>query len=409
MESTAVDRELAAGFDLKHLPPDFYEDPFRYYRALREHAPVKRLPDGSVLATRYADVAAVYRDAKVFSSDKKSEFGPKFGVDSLLYQHHTTSLVFSDPPFHTRVRRIIVGALVPRAITDLVPGIEALVNRLLDEMEQKREVDLVESFALALPVEIIGDLFGIPHGERAPLRGWTSAILAALEPALTPEQLQRGNRAVREFLDYLNGLIADRRARPGDPERDVLTRLIRGDAGGETFSEVELLQNCIFIVNAGHETTTSLLGSALVLLQEWPDQREKLQADPALMKTAIDEFLRMESPVQLGNRVATADTTVGGEPVAAGTIVHVGIGAANRDPQQFADPERMDITRTPNRHFAFAGGIHQCAGNHLAKLQAEIALGRFLSRFPGYQLTEKPTRGGRARFRGYVKAPARVA
>ena len=408
MSEFIAEPELARHFDLKNLPADFYENPFRYYRALREHQPAKRLPDGSRLFTRYADVAAVYRDAKLFSSDKKSEFGPKFGIESLIYQHHTTSLVFNDPPFHTRVRRIIVGALVPRAITDLVPGIEALVDNLLDDMQARREVDLVEDFALAIPVEIVGELFGIAPDDRKPLRGWTAAILGALEPALSEEQQARGNQAVRDFLDYLKGLIADRRAHPGDPERDVLTRLIRGDAGGEQFTEVELLQNCIFIINAGHETTTSLLGSALVLLQEWPDERRKLQTDPSLMKTAIDEFLRMESPVQLGNRLATADTTVGGVDVAQDTIVHIGIAAANRDPTQFADPERLDITRSPNRHFAFAGGIHQCAGNHLAKLQAEIALGRFLGRFPEYKQAGSPTRGSRARFRGYVKVPARV-
>ena len=408
MSEFIAEPELARHFDLKNLPADFYENPFRYYRALREHQPAKRLPDGSWLFTRYADVAAVYRDAKLFSSDKKSEFGPKFGIESLIYQHHTTSLVFNDPPFHTRVRRIIVGALVPRAITDLVPGIEALVDNLLDDMQARREVDLVEDFALAIPVEIVGELFGIAPDDRKPLRGWTAAILGALEPALSEEQQARGNQAVRDFLDYLKGLIADRRAHPGDPERDVLTRLIRGDAGGEQFTEVELLQNCIFIINAGHETTTSLLGSALVLLQEWPDERRKLQTDPSLMKTAIDEFLRMESPVQLGNRLATADTTVGGVDVAQDTIVHIGIAAGNRDPTQFADPEHLDITRSPNRHFAFAGGIHQCAGNHLAKLQAEIALGRFLGRFPDYKLAGKPTRGSRARFRGYVKVPARV-
>ena len=408
MSEFIAEPELARHFDLKNLPADFYENPFRYYRALREHQPAKRLPDGSWLFTRYADVAAVYRDAKLFSSDKKSEFGPKFGIESLIYQHHTTSLVFNDPPFHTRVRRLIVGALVPRAITDLVPGIEALVDNLLDDMQARREVDLVEDFALAIPVEIVGELFGIAPDDRKALRGWTAAILGALEPALSEEQQARGNQAVRDFLDYLKGLIADRRAHPGDPERDVLTRLIRGDAGGEQFTEVELLQNCIFIINAGHETTTSLLGSALVLLQEWPDERRKLQTDPSLMKTAIDEFLRMESPVQLGNRLATADTTVGGVDVAQDTIVHIGIAAANRDPTQFADPERLDITRSPNRHFAFAGGIHQCAGNHLAKLQAEIALGRFLGRFPEYKLAGSPTRGSRARFRGYVKVPARV-
>ncbi len=408
MSSIAEERDLAATFDLKNLPEDFYENPFRYYRALREHAPAKQQADGSWLFTRYADIAAIYRDQRLFSSDKALEFGPKFGTDSLLYQHHTTSLVFNDPPLHTRVRKLIIGALVPRAITDLVPGIEALVEKLLDEMDARGEADLVEDFAMAIPVEIVGNLFGMAPGDRKPLRGWTMAILGALEPALSPAQLKLGNDSVRDFLDYLRKLIAERRAHPGDPERDVLTRLIRGEPEGEKLSEVELLQNCIFILNAGHETTTSLLGSALVLLQEWPDERRRLQANPALMKSAIDEFLRMESPVQLGNRVTTGATTVGGVDIDADTVVHIGIGAANRDPTQFSDPENMDISRSPNRHFAFAGGAHQCAGNHLAKLQTEIALSRFLARFPDYELAAKPTRGGRARFRGYVKAPARV-
>jgi cytochrome P450 len=399
--------ELARDFDLKNLPAEFYDDPFRYYRALREHAPVKPLPDGSWLYTRYADVAAIYRDAKLFSSDKKAEFGPKFGVDSLLYQHHTTSLVFNDPPFHTRVRRLIMGALVPRAIADLAPGIHQLVNGLLDEMAEKREVDLVEDFATAIPIEIIGNMFGMAQEDRKPLRGWTMAILGALEPALTPAQQQQGNEAVRGFLGYLARLVAERRAKPGDPERDVLTRLIQGESDGEKLSEVELLQNCIFILNGGHETTTSLLSSALKLLLEWPDERQRLIAEPALMKTALDEFLRMESPVQLGNRITTEPTTLGGVALPANTVVHMGIGAANRDPAQFVDPERMDITRSPNRHFAFAGGIHQCAGSHLAKLQAEIALNAFLARFPDYELGE-PVRGGRARFRNFLAMPARV-
>ena len=405
---TGADHEFAAGFDLKDLPVDFYENPFPYYRALREHEPIKRMPDGSWLFTRYADVSSIYRDARTFSSDKKQEFGPQFGAESPLYEHHTTSLVFNDPPLHTRVRRMVIGALAPRAISDLVQGIETLVGRLLDDMDERREVDLLEDFAMEIPIEVISNLFGMEQADRGPLRRWTAAILGALEPSLSPEQLREGNESVRDFLAFLETLIAERRARPRDPERDVLTRLIRGDAGGDKLSEVELLQNCVFIINAGHETTTSLLGNALVLLDEWPGERRRLQAEPGLMKTAIDEFLRMESPVQLGNRITTAATTVGGVSIEANTVVNVGIGAANRDPAQFGDPERMDVARSPNRHLAFAGGVHLCAGNHLAKLQAEIALGRFLSRFPDYELTAAPTRGGRARFRGYLKAPARV-
>jgi cytochrome P450 len=225
-------RDLAERFDLRALPPEFYADPFPYYHALRRHAPVKRMPDGAYLLTRYADVLGVYKDPLAFSSDKKAEFKPKYG-DSPLYEHHTTSLVFNDPPLHTRVRRLILGALTPRAIEGMEPALVALVEGLLDRMAGKREVDLVEDFAAAIPIEIVGNLLGVPHAERGPLRGWSLAILGALEPALSAEQLERGNRAVREFLAYLERLIAERTVHPGDPERDVLTRLIHGEVDGE--------------------------------------------------------------------------------------------------------------------------------------------------------------------------------
>ena len=221
-------RQAAASFDLKELPEDFYSNPFPYYHALREHAPVKQLPDGGYFLTRYSDVDFVYKNPKLFSSDKKKEFKPKYG-DSLLYEHHTTSLVFNDPPLHTRVRRLIAGALTPRAIAEMQPGLVALVDRLLDAMAAKGHVDLIEDFAAAIPVEIIGNLLGVPHEGRDPLRGWSLAILGALEPVVTPEAFERGNRAVQDFIVYLEGLIGNRRANPGNPERDVLTRLIQGE------------------------------------------------------------------------------------------------------------------------------------------------------------------------------------
>jgi cytochrome P450 len=413
-------REIASSFDLRALPPDFYANPYPVYAWLREHEPVRRMPDGSYFLTRYADIVAVYRDAQTFSSDKKVEFTPKYGAGAPLLAHHTTSLVFNDPPLHTRVRKLIMGALTRRAIADMEPGLITLVEGLLDAIEAKGGGDLIEDFASAIPVEIIGNLLGVPHADRGPLRDWSLAILGALEPKLTPEQEELGNRSVNEFTSYLKTLVTERRKNPGDPEHDVLTRLIQGEDAGQSLSETELLQNCVFILNAGHETTTNLIGNALVALQEWPDARKNLlsklqqaaQTGQGLepdLTVEIDEFLRFESSNQLGNRRAVKACTVGGVELPEGTLLTLCIGAANRDPAQFANPEQLDLARENNRHLAFGFGIHQCAGLSLARLEGRIAVGRFLQRFPDYVLTAAPTRGGRARFRGFLQAPFSLA
>ena len=424
--------EIAKTLNLRALPDDFLNNPYPVYAALREAEPIKHMADGSYFLTRHADLMAVYRDAKVFSSDKQVEFGPKYnhapfnqaplatasGV-APLFEHHTHSLVFNDAPRHTRVRRLIMGALTRRAIEAMEPGLVVLVDSLLDQIEAQGGGDLIEDFASAIPVEIIGNLLDIPHAEREPLRGWSLAILGALEPSLTPEQETLGNRSVSEFLAYLRQLVAQRRQQPGDPEHDVLTRLIQGEKdkeqGGDALSEVELLQNCVFLLNAGHETTTNLIGNALISLQEWPAQSEQLKADlktaandedlQHLLGLAVDEFLRFESSNQLGNRRAVQATQVNGVDLPAGALVTLCIGAANRDPAVYAQPEQLNLRRTGNKHLAFGFGVHQCAGLSLARLEGRIAIGRFLQRFPNYQLTQAPVRGGRARFRGFLQAP----
>jgi cytochrome P450 len=404
------DRALADEFDLKCLPDAFYADPYPTYHALREHAPVKRLPDGGVFLSRYADVVAVYKDTATFSSDKHEEFLPKYG-GTPLFEHHTTSLVFNDPPLHTRVRRLIAGALTPRHIAAMEPRLVERVDELLGVIEARgagAELDLITMFASAIPVEIIGNLLAVPNAERAPLRDWSLAILGALEPALTSDQLERGNRAVREFLLYLDGLVERRRALPGDPEVDVLTRLIEGE-GGEALSAAELLHNCIFLLNAGHETTTNLIGNGLACLHAWPEQKARLIGEPALMRQAVEEFLRFDSSNQLGNRITTCATEVGGTALAPRTQVTLGIGSANRDPAQFADPDRLDIARFPNRHVAFGSGIHQCVGMGLARLEGRVALGRFLARFPNYRLAAPAVPARRARFRGHARLVAVAA
>src|SRR5262245_17051313 len=229
-------RQIALTFDLRRLPSEYYVNPYPTYHALREYSPVHRLPDGGYFVSRYADCVTLYKDSSAYSSDKQREFAPKYG-ESLLYEHHTTSLVFNDPPLHTRVRRIIAGAFTPRAIADMEQPVIALVDGLLDAMAAKGRADLIADLAAAVPVEVIGNLLAVPRQERGPLRDWSLAILGALEPVLTPEQRERGEQAVAAFLEYLRGLVAARRARPGDPERDVLTRLIHGEADGARLSE----------------------------------------------------------------------------------------------------------------------------------------------------------------------------
>lgn len=400
-------KELAANFDLAKLTSEFYDDPYPTYRALRENEPVKRLPSGTVFLTRYDDLVTTYKNTKSFSSDKQREFAPKYG-DTPLYEHHTTSLVFNDPPAHTRVRRLIMGALSPRAIASMEGDIVKLVDGLLDAIAAKGDCELIEDFAASIPIEVIGNLLDVPHDERAPLRDWSLAILGALEPVVSPDVAARGNKAVTDFLAYLETLVARRRQKPGNPERDVLTRLIQGEDNGERLTEKELLHNCIFLLNAGHETTTNLIGNGLVTLHRTPDQKQRLIDNPDLIKTAVEEILRYESSNQLGNRMTTERVELGGVMFDAGTSITLCIGAANRDPAQFPDPEAFDVARTPNRHLAFATGAHQCAGMALARLEGAIAISRFLARFPDYAVSGQPLRGGRVRFRGFLSVPCTI-
>ncbi len=390
-------------FNLTAPPEGFHENPYPVYRQLREEAPVCRQADGSFVISRYADLDMIYRDTKRFLSDKKQVFAPKYGIESPLYEHHTTSLVFNDPPLHTRVRKVMVGALNPRALAQMEPGLIEMVDRLLDGMQN--EVELIEHFAGAIPIELIGNLLGIPADAREPLRDWSLAILGALEPALTPEQLATGNQAVTDFLTYLRDIIEDRRRNPLDPATDVLTRLIQADDDGG-LTDVELYQNCIFILNAGHETTTNLIGNTLALLDQDRAARAELLARPDLINTAVDEFLRMESPNQFGNRLTTEGITLHGTKIPAGSDLHLCIGAANRDPAQFDDPDRLKLDRRPNKHHAFAGGAHTCVGATLARMEGRVAVGRLLHRFPNYTLTTGAKRAGRIRFRGFERLPA---
>jgi cytochrome P450 len=393
---------LAAAFDPNSLDAAFYENPYPTYAALREFDPVHRCPDGTYFLTRYADLDKIYRDRVHFSSDKKAVFGPKFGVGSALYEHHTTSLVFNDPPYHTRVRRHIVGALTPHVLQEMEPQVVALVDGLLDGLAEKGRFDLIEDFAAAIPVEVIGNLLKVPREDRGPLRGWSLAVLGALEPVVSAQQRAAGDQAVSEFTDYLRLLIEDRRRHT--LENDLLTRLVQE----QDLSLTELLHNCVFLLNAGHETTTNLIGNGLHLLLTHPQSLGRLRTTPDLVAGAVEECLRCESPNQLGNRLVVERICIRGVTFEPGAYLTLCIGAANRDGEEFPRPEIFDIGRRPNRHLAFAAGGHACAGMSVARLEAQVAISRLIHRFPGMQLTGQAMRGGRARFRGFRSLPARL-
>src|SRR5256714_5411310 len=315
-EDDAAMRAAALGFDLKRLERRFLDDPYPLYRALREHDPIHRMPDGSYFLSRYDDCAAVYHDAKTWSSDKKIDFRPSFGA-SALYEHHTTSLVFNDPPYHTRVRKLLAPAFTPRALKALQPRIEALVDRLLDRAAERKNFDLIDDFAAAIPVQLIGDMLGVPSDQRGPLRAWSLAILGALEPVLGTEQFERGATAVAEFKEYLIDLIDRRIGEEHGREGEILSILVAasdfaGPKPEERLSELELLHNCIFLLNAGHETTTNLIGNSIDLLIRNPEAMRDLRENPELIRSAVEEILRYESSNQLGNRITTEHVELGG-------------------------------------------------------------------------------------------------
>jgi cytochrome P450 len=400
------DDSLSHGFSLTAPPPGFVDDPYAHYAALRRASPVHPMSPGSWLLTRYDDVLATYRSS-VVSSDKQREFTPKYGAGTPLLEHHTTSLVFNDPPLHTRVRRILMGALNQRAIARMEDGLVTLVDSLLDRLADQPAPDLIEHFAAQIPVEVIGNLLDVPHADRAPLRAWSLAILSALEPAPSTELLARGHQAVTTFSAYLKELVAHRDAHPGDPDSDVLTRLLRGDDQGR-LSETELLHNCIFLLNAGHETTSNLIGNGLHALITHRHQLERLLTEPALIHPAVEELLRFESPIQLNNRLTTAPLALGEHTIPAGQFVTLAIGAANRDAAEFADPDRLDIGRKPNNHLAFGQGAHACSGMNVARLEGRIAIAALLKRYPRVGLAAPPERDRRLRFRGFRRLPVRL-
>ena len=398
---------IARDFDLNAISPSFIENPYPTLDMLRQESPVHENPDGSVYLTRYQDCLAVYRSRDMLS-DKTEAFGEKFGICPLL-EHHTTSLIFNDPPYHTVVRKLISGAFTPRKLREMEALIETIVDELLDTIAEQNTIDMVADFGTILPTEIISFMLGIPKEFRQKLRGYSISILGALDPVVSNERMHAGNQAVSEFSEILNDLINFRRENPDSAQQgEVLESLIFGEHEGRKLDQKELIQNCIFLLNAGHETTTSLVSNSVSLFLDHPEQHRKLLDDPTLIEGAVEECLRVESPLQIGNRQAATDFTFGDHRISKGTYIHTSIAGANRDPSVFADPHKFDIERKNNKHIAFITGIHVCLGATLARMEGRIALGKLLTRFPNMQRDGDAERLPLARFRGFTRLPVKL-
>ncbi|MBT7362343.1 MAG: cytochrome P450 [Rhodospirillaceae bacterium] len=405
----AAQTTLLETFDLYAPPAEFYESPYPYYKALRELDPVHENADGSFYLTRYEDVRRVYR-TKGMTSDKTGMFTKKYGPGALLEQH-TTSMLFSDPPYHTRIRNLLRHAFTPRALQQLEHRVVELVDGLIEQCRDRGEMDLVLDFAFPLPVEVICTMLGIDTRERERLQEWSRETLTPLEPTATPEMIADGNRAVDEFTAFLRDLLEEKRANMARGVRagDILEDLIDSqESEDDPLTADELVQNCILLLNGGHETTTNLVSNGMKAMFDNPDQLRKLHDDPSLIGGAIEEMLRFDSPLQIGNRGIAEPFEVGGTTLAPGTQILTSIGGANHDPDAFDQPEVFDITRTPNKHLAFAAGIHACIGAPLARMEGTIAIGKLVAAFPDMQRTGPISRGGRARFRGLTSMPVSI-
>ena len=384
-------------FDLYNPPSDFINNVYKYYNLLREKSPIHKNSDGSYILTRYKDLVGVYRNFKVWSSDKRTEFAEKFG-SSPLFEHHTTSVVFVDPPDHTRIRKIFQQAFTPKSILGLERNINKLVDSYLVMMHEKKKFDFVSDFSFRLPVDVVCSVLGVPSEDRHLIRDWAHKILGALEPKLTHKQFNEGSSAVINFKQYLKDQIKFRKTHKHiNKANEVLSLLI--EAEGLELSETELLHQCIFMLNAGHETSTNMLSHGLNELINHRDQYKSLQKEPGRIDTAIDEILRFQPPIQINNRRCLEKTKLGDVVVPEGTSVHMIIAGANRDPLQFFKPETFDISRSPNRHLSFGLGIHICAGINLARVEAKVAFQSLMSSFREINLLKKPKVANRIRFR----------
>jgi len=371
------------------MDPEFVADPYPTYHRLRAKDPVHHSPLGFWVLTRYEDVVAVLRDPRLAKEAIASVVAARFGVE--VPPGMGVSMLDRDPPDHTRLRGLVSKAFTPRVVEALRPHIQQIVDGLLERVEGAGSMDLIEEFAYPLPVVVICEMLGVPVEDHERFKGWSLEIARSLDLILQPpdSDLARRSADARQALtDYFRGLIAERRA---SPRADMLSALIAAEEAGDKLSEQELMATCILLLVAGHETTVNLIGNGTLALLRHPDELRRLRENPALIGSAVEELLRYDGPVQRTARIPSAAVTIGGLTIDAGEMVMPFIGAADRDPAHFPDPDRLDIARSDNRHIGFGLGIHFCLGAPLARLEGQIAINTLVQRLPKLALaTDRP-------------------
>jgi len=381
-----------AFFDEALLTSNYLADPYPYYAALRERRPLcfSRVLNGWV-ATRYSDVAAGLADKRLISGQRVQSYACRLepaaqeGMEP-LHRHLAKWIGNMDPPGHTRLRSLVNYAFTPRMIQDLAGAIEAITDRLLDAALARGSMEFVRDFAYPLPATVISTILGVLGGDQERFIRWADDLTAYSGTGCAAPVLgAAAQRSAQELAAYFLSVGSRRRA---EPRNDLITALVTLEDASDKLSEEELVAMCTFLLVAGHETTMALLSNGLLALFENPGERELLQQSPGLIDSAVEEFLRYDSPIQHQTRVAAQSFTFAGARIEEGERVLLMLGAANRDPAQFPEPDRLDIRREPNRHIAFGLGIHYCLGAPLARLEARIAFSRILERCPQIRLDE---------------------
>jgi cytochrome P450 len=393
--------------DVPHDHPllvQFREDPYPLYQYLLNAAPVQWNDVlGAWTLARYADVVASLTDPR-FSADRTKEGR----ADLPTEDQAAKSMLVSDPPDHTRLRALVQKAFTPRMVEQLRPRIMAIVGELLERMAQHAAagpIDLISELAYPLPVVVIAELLGVPAEDRVKFQEWSAVEAASLDPLVAPELANRLVEAREALHTYLRGIIAERRRQP---RSDLISALVAVEERGDVLSEPELVIMCTLLLIAGHETTVNLIGNGMLALLRHPDQLAELRANPGLITSALEELLRYDSPVQMTGRIAIEPIQFDGHTVQVGEWVLPLLGAANHDPQQFAEPESLDLARKPNPHVAFGRGIHFCLGAPLARLEGQIAIGALVRRFPNLSLAGEPVRRNQITLRRLQSLPISV-
>jgi len=384
---------VRADLDLKS--PAVARDPYPAFAWLRDRDPVHWSESlGAWVVTRYADVLEIWNHPDLFSSDRFRKVGAEFtsqrpevrAVASVLSEW----LVFRDPPDHTRLRGLLQKTFTPRQLANVRPQIQAAIDALIDEALPQHEIDFAAQFAFPLPALVIALLLGAPSSDIEAIKHWSDELAAYLGGSLDGrDNFTRARAGVQALVDYFTDLLREKRRNPGE---DLIGLMLRAEHEGHTLGSEEIVSNCVLLLFAGHETTTNLLANGLLHLLRHPDRLAQLRARPELDASAVEELLRIESPVPATVKIATRDVEFAGAALRAGQMVLPFLSSANRDPRQFADPDRLDLARAPNRHLAFGWGIHFCLGAPLARLEAALAFRSLLERVPSLALADPDPR-----------------